>query len=414
MVITAIVIFTLTYITISVQRLPYFHLDRTSGALIGAVAMIASGVLKLPEAYQAINSDTIILLLGMMIIVAYLQSSGFFDIVSTFIIRHARSDSQLLLTVIIVSGTLSAFFVNDTVCLMLTPFILTLTSRSRTDPKPYLLALASSANIGSVATLVGNPQNMLVGTFSNWKYLPFFLLMLPVAIIGLLIDFHIIKFFFRKRLNHSIPSALDEHQIRLPDRPLVYKSLLVVLIVITGFSAGINLAFMSILGASILILIANKRPDEIFAHINWSLLLFFASLFVVVAGINKVGIVATVHNFLKPYFAISTEQQIFGFSFASLILSNIVSNVPYVMIVRHWVASFNLPHLMWLVLAMSATFAGNLTVVGSVANMIVLELSKTRAPFKFWEFTKVSGSIALISWVAGTLIFIVYARLGIG
>ncbi|MGC8595444.1 MAG: SLC13 family permease [Candidatus Kryptoniota bacterium] len=413
MAVTAVIIFTLTYITISVQRLPYFRLDRTSGALIGAVAMIAFGVLKLSEAYQAINSDTIILLLGMMIIVAYLQTSGFFDIVSSFILKHSRSDNQLLLTVIIVSGTLSAFFVNDTVCVMLTPFILTLTSRSSTDPKPYLLALASSANIGSVATLVGNPQNMLVGTFSNWKYLPFFLMMLPIAAIGLVIDFYSIKFFFRRELNHTIPAEVIDSRSRRPDKPLMYKSLLVVLIVVIGLSAGANLAFMSILGASILILIANRRPDEIFARVNWSLLLFFASLFIVVAGINKTGIVASVHDFLKTYFTIRTEEQIFGFSFVSLILSNIVSNVPYVMIVRHWVASFNHPHLMWLVLAMSATFAGNLTVVGSVANMIVLELSKTRAPFKFWEFTKVSGTIALVSWLVGTIIFILYAKLGV-
>ncbi len=413
MVLSAVVIFTLTYITISVQRLPYFRLDRTSGALVGAVAMIAFGVLGLTEAYQAINPDTIILLLGMMIIVAYLQTSGFFDIVSSFILKHARTDSQLLFTVIIVSGTLSAFFVNDTVCVMLTPFILTLTSRYRTDPKPYLLALASSANIGSVATLVGNPQNMLVGTFSRWGYIPFFLMMLPIAAIGLIIDFYTIKFFFRKKLNRTLSGEVFRSESRRPDKPLVYKSLAAVLIVIIGLSAGANLAFMSILGASILILIANKRPDEIFARVNWSLLLFFASLFVVVAGINKAGIVANVHDFLKPYFTISTEEQIVGFSFVSLVLSNIVSNVPYVMIVRHWVASFNLPHLMWLVLAMSATFAGNLTVVGSVANMIVLELSKIRAPFKFWEFTKVSGAIALLSWIAGTLIFIVYAKLGV-
>lgn len=186
----------------------------------------------------------------------------------------------------------------------------------------------------------------------------------------------------------------------------------VMAVVIIGFSVGVQLAFMSILGAAILMLAANKRPEEIFAKVNWSLLLFFASLFIVVGGINSVGLVDQAHNLLEGYFSHSTSRQIASFSFASLILSNIVSNVPYVMVVRHWIASFNSPVLMWLVLAMSSTFAGNLTIVGSVANMIMLELSKEKAPFRFWEFTKVSGTIALVSWVVGTLMLAAYGAFG--
>jgi len=411
MLLTAVIIFSFTYLTISVQRLPYFRLDRTSGAMIGAVAMIAFGVLTINQAYQSIDFDTIVLLLGMMIVVAYLQTSGFFDLVAKFILKRARTGNRLLLTIIISSGILSAFLVNDTICVMMTPFILFLAGRARTDPKPYLIALATSANIGSVATLVGNPQNMLVGTFSHWQYLHFFFAMLPVAFAGLSVDFFVLKFFLKDKIDRVLEMHEVKDESKL-DRPLLYKSLIVMLIMIIGFSAGVKLAFMAILGAAILILAANKRPDEIFARINWSLLLFFASLFVVVGGINRVGLVDQAHKVLEGYFSISTFQQITSFSFASLILSNIVSNVPYVMVVRHWVASFNSPMLMWLVLAMSSTFAGNLTIVGSVANMIVLELSKERAPFRFWEFTKVSGTVAVISWAIGTAILILYGAIG--
>ena len=417
MVLTAVIIFGFTYLTISVQRFPYFHLDRTSGAMIGAVAMIAFGVLTINDAYRSLNLDTIVLLLGMMIIVAYLQVSGFFDLVATYVLKKAHTGNRLLLTLIISSGILSAFFVNDTICVMMTPFVLLLTSRSRVDPKPYLIALATSANIGSVATLVGNPQNMLVGTFSHWPYLKFFFAMLPIAIVGLAIDFLMLRHFFKHKLNYTLPQDPSDNpheiqHVRELDKPLLYKSLFVMLVAIIGFSVGAQLAFMSILGAALLVLAANRRPDEIFAKVNWSLLLFFASLFVVVAGINKVGLVDQAHKFLEGYFSISTFQQITSFSFASLILSNVVSNVPYVMIVKHWIASFNMPTLMWLVLAMSSTFAGNLTVAGSVANMIVLELSKERAPIKFWEFTKVSGSVALLTWLVGTMILIVYGVIG--
>ncbi len=375
--------------------------------MIGAVAMIAFGVLTIKDAYQSLNLDTIVLLLGMMIIVVYLQVSGFFDLVATSLLKRAHTGNGLLLTIIVTSGVLSAFFVNDTVCIMMTPFVLLLTRRSRVDAKPYLIALASSANIGSVATLVGNPQNMLIGTFSHWQYLKFFLVMLPVAVGGLAIDFLVLRFLFRKSLGRALSMGELQGPPKL-DKLLLYKSILVMFVVVIGFSIGVGLPFMAILGASLLILAAHRRPDEIFAKVNWSLLLFFASLFVVVGGINKVGLVDDAHKLLEGYFSISTFQQVTSFSFASLILSNVVSNVPYVMVVRHWVTSFNSPALMWLVLAMSSTFAGNLTVAGSVANMIVLELSKEHAPFKFWEFTKISGAIALLTWAFGTLLLVVY------
>lgn len=379
--------------------------------MIGAVAMIAFGVLTINDAYKALNLDTIVLLLGMMIIVAYLQVGGFFDIVASFILKRARTGEGLLLTIIVSGGILSALFVNDTICLMMTPFVLLLTSRSKADPKPYLIGLASSANIGSVATLVGNPQNMLIGTFSGWPYMKFFLAMLPVAAVGLVMDFFVLRLFFGKSLRQTL-KPYEITRTGVADKTLLYKSIIVMAIVIVGFSLGVRLAFMAILGASLLVLIANRRPNEIFEKVNWSLLLFFASLFVIVAGINKVGLVDDAHLMLERYFSVSITQQIATFSFASLVLSNIVSNVPYVMVVQHWISAFSSPALMWLVLAMGSTFAGNLTVAGSVANMIVLELSKERAPIRFWEFTKVSGTIALLTWGAGTLLLILYATLG--
>jgi Na+/H+ antiporter NhaD/arsenite permease-like protein len=411
MAVTAIVIFAFTYLAISAQRLPFLHLDRTSGALIGAVAMIAFGVLTIDDAYRAINLDTIVLLLGMMIIVTYLQVAGFFDFIARIVLKRARTGTGLLLTIIISSGILSAFFVNDTICLMMTPFVLLLTTRSKADPKPFLIALASSSNIGSVATLVGNPQNMLIGTFSRWPYLKFFLATFPIAVAGLAIDFLVLHFFFGKTLKHKLIHNETGHTSRT-DKALLYKSVFIMSVVVVGFSIGVSLPFMAILGASLLVLVANRRPDEIFAKVNWSLLLFFASLFIVVAGMSKAGVIEDAHRVLAGYFSVSVVQQIGVFSSASLLLSNIVSNVPYVMVVQHWISAFSSPMLMWLVLAMSSTFAGNLTVAGSVANMIVLELSKERAPLRFWEFTKVSGTIALLTWGFGTIYLILYALIG--
>ena len=159
----AVVIFCFTYLLISGRRLNILPLDRPVAALLGSVLMVACGVLSPEQAYRAVDYDTLVLLLGMMLISSYLFLAGFFDWAADWILQHARTPQWLLLHVVLASGMLSALLVNDTVCLMLTPLIVTVMARGRLPLTPYLLALAMSANLGSVATLIGNPQNMLIG-----------------------------------------------------------------------------------------------------------------------------------------------------------------------------------------------------------------------------------------------------------
>ena len=167
---TAFLIFAATYLVIAIGRLPGFRVDRTGAAIIGASLMLATNVLTVQEAYNAINYETIMLLFGMMIVVANLRLSGFFAVVSAWVVEHARRPLVLLAGIVAVSGVFSAFFVNDTMCLVLTPLVLEITRRLGRNPVPYLLAVAMASNIGSVATITGNPQNMMIGSFSAIPY----------------------------------------------------------------------------------------------------------------------------------------------------------------------------------------------------------------------------------------------------
>ena len=407
MLITALIIFFITYLIISVQKIRWLRLDRPSGVVLGAVAMVLTGVLSLDEAYRVIDFNTILLLLGMMILIAYLKIANCFKFLSYWILKHSKSPFILLCLVVFASGILSALFVNDTICLMFTPLLLVTLKQARINPVPFLIALATSSNLGSVTTLTGNPQNMLIGVFSHWPYLKFTLLMLPIGIAGLVIDIVVIYLLLRKDFHRQ---NIDTANIEKPifDLKLIKKAIAVLCAMMLGFIISGNLPLVAITGGVAIIILARIRPSLAFERIDWSLLLFFCGLFVVVGGVNKVNILNKSYNLFQPFFGGTTSTQITTFSIFSVILSNIVSNVPFVMFSGQWIDKFKDPHTMWLVLAMSSTFAGNLTIVGSVANMIVMELSRDTVQISFWEFFKVGFLITCLSTLTGILILNCY------
>ena len=194
---TAIAVFIATYLFIAVGKLPGYHLDRAGAALLGACLMVWLGVLTLDEAFAAIDFDTIALLLGMMIVVANLRLSGFFQLVNEWVVLRARYPLVLLSAIVFLAGVLSAFLVNDTICLVMTPLVLDVTLRLKRNSVPYLLAVALASNVGSVATITGNPQNMIVGSLSRIHYGSFALALAPVAVAGLFMVVAVIAVIYR-------------------------------------------------------------------------------------------------------------------------------------------------------------------------------------------------------------------------
>jgi len=407
--IVAIGIFCVTYVLISGRRLKVLPLNRPAAALLGAVLMVAGGVMTPEQVYRAIDYDTLVLLLGMMLISAYLFLGGFFDWAADWILRVASTPQSLLRYLICTSGLLSAILVNDTVCLMLTPLVVAVMVRGRLPLAPYLLALAMSANIGSVATLVGNPQNMIIGHLSGIPFLRFSALLLPVAIVGLLIQYAVLSVGFRKVLRSAVifrPPELKLAEGRPLDRPLLWIAGIVLVLVFAGFLAGMNLAWTALAGGALVMVLARRDTHQVLKLVDWHLLLFFAALFVVVEGLNGTDLTGKIYNNMRSVFGTSSTTQAWNLAWFSVLGSNVFSNVPFVLIAGKWIGNFAEPQLMWKVMALATTFAGNLTILGSVANIIVVESARGHVEVGFWDYARFGIPVTILTTAAGMIILL--------
>ncbi len=393
----AVAIFVATYAVMAVGKLPGFHLDRAGAALLGAALMVATGIMSLEDAYRAVDLDTIVLLLGMMIVAANLRLSGFFRLVTAWAVTRAHRPLPLLAAIVLAAGVLSAFLVNDAICLVMAPLVIELTRALRRDPVPYLLAVAMAANAGSVATITGNPQNMIVGNLSGIPYADFAAALAPVAGLALLLTVLFValgnprEILDRERLEASHP------RVRV-HRWLALKSVLVTAAMVAAFFLGVPVAEVAILGGGVLLLTRSVKARKVYAHIDWPLLVMFAGLFVVVAGFQR----AVLTPELLTQARLLMPGGDAGLAAATALLSNLVSNVPAVLLLQPLADAAADPAHAWLVVAMASTFAGNLTLVGSVANLIVVQ-SAAAAGIRvgFWRHLVVGVPLTLATLAVG-------------
>ncbi len=404
--IIAVAIFSVTYLLISGRSLKVLPLNRPASALLGTVLMVACGVMTPEQAYRSVDYDTLVLLLGMMLISAYLLLAGFFDWAAIWILRHARTPRQLLLYLTFTSGILSALLVNDTVCLMLTPLVVAVIVRGKLPLLPYLLTLAMSSNLGSVATLVGNPQNMIIGHLSRISFLRFSASLLPVAIVGLLIQYAVLRIRFRKILGNAVIYRPEEVPRPMNSR-LLLLALAVLALVFLGFVAGLNLSWTALAGGALLMVLARRDTHEVLKLVDWHLLVFFAALFVVVEGLTGTGLPDQIYRHVSGAFGASATSQLWNFAWFSALGSNVFSNVPFVLIAGKWISNFAQPELMWKVMALATTFAGNLTILGSVANIIVVESARSHIEVGFWDYARYGIPVTILTTLAGLLILTV-------
>ncbi len=397
---TAIAIFAFTYLLISGRRLKILPLNRPAAALLGTVLMVVTGVLAPEDAYRAVDFDTLVLLLGMMLISAYLYLAGFFDLAADWVLRKARTPERLLLSLVLTSGGLSALLVNDTVCLMLTPLVVAVMVRGGLPLPPYLLALAMSANLGSVATLVGNPQNMIIGSLSGLRFLEFSASMFPVAIVGLAFEYAVLRFGFREVLAKATIHRPPGDPPRV-DRCLLALALGTLGLVFCGFVVGLNLAWTALAGGALVMVLARRDTHEVLKLVDWHLLVFFAALFVVVEGLNVTGLPDQAYTSLQGLFGSTVTRQAWNLAWFSALGSNIFSNVPFVLVAGKWMENFAEPALMWKVMALVTTFAGNLTLLGSVANLIVVESARKHCEVGFWDYARFGIPITFLTTIAG-------------
>jgi Na+/H+ antiporter NhaD/arsenite permease-like protein len=391
------VIFIATYAVVAFGSLPLLRIDRTGAAIVGAILMVVAGGLTLDQAWAAIDHRTLLLLFGMMVLIANLRLARFFRTVAGLVVTNVRHPAVMLVAVVFTSGILSALFVNDTICLVFTPILIEIAVLRQHRPLPYLLALATASNIGSVATITGNPQNMLIGSLSGISYTEFSASLAPIAIVGLSLDAAILYWLFRKDL---VPMGV-EPMGRGPKpmhRAMMTKALLVSAGVLVGFVLGYDPALVAIAAAAVLLLTRRVHPEKLYGKVDWDLLMLFIGLFVVIAGVEHVGLVDRLFTYLQP---LGIETTL-GLTLVATGLSNLISNVPAVMLFKSLIPTWSDPHTAWLTLAMASTLAGNLTLVGSIANLIVLQGARRQGiTISFWDYTRVGLPVTLATLAFG-------------
>lgn len=367
------IVFGLVYLGMLLGRLPGLALDRTGVALLGAIALVAGGALDLDQAWAAVDVSTLALLFGLMVVSAQLRLGGFY----TWATRRAGAAGVgplgLLALVIAIVGLLSALLANDVVCLAITPVLIDVCVRRRLDPLPYLLGLACAANVGSAATLIGNPQNILIGEVLALSFHGYFLLAAVPAVLGLGATWLGVALAYRGRLERATPGWVAPPDVPL-DRWQSAKALVVLgVLVVLLVEGGLSRPVLALSAGGLLLLSRRSASRQNLALVDWQLLLLFVGLFVVHRAVEETGAVEGAVAALARRGMPLTEP-LWAFLF-SVPLSNLVSNVPAVMLLLPAAADPAASPLTGPALALASTLAGNLFLVGSIANLIVVDLA---------------------------------------
>ena len=396
-----LLIFAITYAVIALGEIPFLKIDRTGAALAGAVAMVISGALSESAAEHAIDVHTLALLLGMMLVVANLRLSGAFTLFARTMLARAHSGHGMLAMTIAAAGFLAAFFINDVVCIAMTPLVIEAATAAEVDAVPLLLGLATASNIGSAATITGNPQNMIVAGFAHLGYLPFLAHLAPAAILGLVVNYAVIALIYRNRLTST--RRADGVATRPPRvlRPLMIKSSLVAIVVLAMFILGYPTHLVALAAGAFLLFTRRIKPARIYAMVDWTMLAMFAGLFVVVAGLESTGFAPAI---LRLVGAERLTNPVVLTAVVT-VLSNLVSNVPAVLLFRPLYPMLGGGRAVALLIASASTYAGNLTVVGSIANLIVIEQARLRGVrISFLQYLRVGVPITIATLAINTAV----------
>lgn len=364
------VILLATLIVFTLGKSPGFRVDRAGISIIGASLMTALGIMTIEEAVLAIDAETIVVLFSLMVVVSNLKLAGFFSYIGSLVFTHIHSGRMLLLAVIFMSGMLSSLVINDIVCLLFTPVVIMICLKVNINPVPYLLATAMASNIGSACTFIGNPQNVLIGSLSNVSAADYFLVAFPISFVGLILLYVFISFMYKQDLAGVFTLENMQKENVIVHKYLISRTLIVLVLIIAFYLAGFDLVMTASFGAAFLLVNKRIKPERVYENIDFNLLIIFIGLFIIVGGVEKSGLLNLIHGFLPAQYM----EQIPLFSVMAIVLSNIVSNVPAVLLLRYYIPADE--QILWQALALLSTIAGNLTVFGSIANLIVLEIAK--------------------------------------
>lgn len=357
------------YVSMMLGGIPGLRVDRTGAALLGAILLLAGGAISEKDALGSIDVPTLALLFGMMVVSAQFELGGFYEFVTQRMVMRELSPPALLAAVIAVTGGFSAVLTNDVVCVAVAPLLVRTCQRKGLNPVPYLLALACAANVGSASTIIGNPQNILIGESLNLSFNKYFLIAAPPCLIGLAIVWCVIAYLYQDNWTRKVEvpeNGPNDHF----DRWQTIKGVLVMTALVAGFVlAPWPRELLALAAAGVLLLNRTFHSRRIMGLIDWSLLVLFISLFIVNQAFQLTGGMDKLVSWAESQ-GIEFQQPV-PLYVGSVVLSNLVSNVPAIMLLLPIAPSDSGP-----LLALSSSLAGNLIIVGSVANIIVVEAAR--------------------------------------
>lgn len=373
-----LIVFAVVYLGMMLGRLPGLALNRAGVAILGAVALLGGGALTSREAWAAVDMPTMSLIFGLMLVSAQLRMGGFYTLCARRVAAARLGPRALLLLVMAAGAGLSALLVNDIVCLAMTPILTEGCLKRGLNPIPYLLGLACAANIGSAATLIGNPQNMLIGQMGGLAFGPFALDCLPPVVAGLVAAWGVIVLVTRGRWALARPAPPVPS---MPFRawPSVKGCLLLALALVGFLFAPVPREVTALCAGGFVLLSRRTESRAVFELVDWQLLLLFLGLFVVNHALAQAGLLARLYDAVgSAGVDLSSPAWLFAVTAA---LSNVISNVPAVMLL---LPASPTPQTR-LLLALASTLAGNLFLLGSIANLIVAEQAAKLGVFITWR-----------------------------
>jgi len=366
----AITIFCLAYFGIALGKIPGLIVDRVGVALLGAIAMVVFGVVTIEGAVKSINLPTILLLYSLMIISAQLRLGGFYTWIALKIVPYYTHPRLFLLITMLVSALLSALLANDIVCFAFTPILALSLIEAGLNPLPFLIGLAVSSNIGSAATIIGNPQNMLIGQTGHLGFAKFFFWCSPPSLFALFASYLIILWIYREKIYGQEKKIVEREQPKQPfNKWQTSKGIFAILILIALFFSSIPRELSAIGIAGVLLCSRKMKTRDIMGLVDWHLITLFCALFVIIHGVSQSGHLDIIMNRLSNMGMNLHNLPIL--TGISAISSNLFSNVPATMLLISFLDP--LVNAQWYTLAVSSTFAGNLFLLGSIANLIVVE-----------------------------------------
>lgn len=414
----AVVIFTITYILIISEKI-----HRTTIALFGATLLLITKVIDQKEALEAIDFNTIGLLIGMMIIVNILQRTGVFGYLAIKAAKKAKGDAwKIILLFSLFTACASALLDNVTTILLIVPVTLVITDTLEVNPMPFVLPLILVSNIGGTATLIGDPPNIMIGGATGFGFIDFIVNLAPVVIIIFSVVMFILKVVYKKQLKVNPEKQLEimkmDESLALKDIPLLKKSAAVLMFTILGFvlhqALHLESATVALVGAATLLLVSKTDPEDVLLEIEWTTIFFFTALFVLVGGLESVGVIDFFAEKLLELTSGNLFMMVILILWGSAIASSFLDNIPFVATMIPLIESLQRLSTvdvspLWWALALGACLGGNGTLVGASTNVIVSGmLHKHGNKLGFLQFMKLGLPIMLISIIISSVYLIVF------